>query len=97
MFQQIEEDQTDLVMTTVELARELHISCVTLKKMERAKPDELPPSVLIARRRLYPRAAVGEWLLKKSGALPLATADRPEPVGIKKGPGRPRNTARATT
>jgi excisionase family DNA binding protein len=81
--------------TVQELANTLRLQPGTVRN-KLSRGDDLPRSVLVGRRRLFPEDAVEDWLQAQEGRQTLpsdwvqATADAPKPVGR---PRRPSNAS----
>lgn len=75
--------------TTEEIAELLHMS-VGNARNRLSRQDEMPPSVKVGRRRLFPMAQFDEWVSKLEGNLPAKQIAEPLPVGR----GRPRKGQR---
>lgn len=80
-------DKQDHLFTVEEVARMLRISDSTVRSRLASRPEDLPPSIAIGRRRLFPSSAFTHWLQQR---VDKSSGPDRKNVGPEPRPGRKR-------
>ena len=80
--------------TIQELAHTLHLQPGTVRN-KLSRGDDLPRSIVVGRRRLFPEDAVEAWLVAQEVRQAIPTPDATAPADAPKPVGRPRRPSKA--
>lgn len=82
--------------TIQELAHTLHLQPGTVRN-KLSRGDDLPRSIVVGRRRLFPEDAVEAWLVAQEVRQAMPSHDATAPADAPKPLGRPRRPSKAQT